>query len=145
MDDTPQHPRAPAPPAESPVETLLREAAAEAIRKGRVPAHQASRIWGGSGSGRSCPVCRKRVEESQFEIEMEFAPNGSQWRVMRLHVQCCSAWEWARRDFPGGQIPHAPVQGPAEPSGNGVSLQEGGGDTSIGACERHSEVRRGPA
>jgi hypothetical protein len=140
MDDMPQN-----PPTEPPAEAILREAALEALRAGRVPAHQASRIWGGSGSGRGCPVCQKPIEEKQFEIELGFAPNGHQWRVLHMHVQCCSAWEWARRDFPGGQASHGRAHEAIEASANDVSLPGGKKINIIGARERHPEDRRGPA
>jgi hypothetical protein len=143
MDDTPRN--TPPAAAEPAAERRLRLAAADAIRSGRMPSHSAGRIWGGSGSGRACPICCKPVEEKQFEIEMEFVPNGTQWRVMHLHVQCCSAWESARRDFPGGRAPHAPVQAMPGSSANGVSLRAAADDITIGGRERHHEVRREPA
>lgn len=146
MDDAPHTPGRLPTTGDPTDEAVLRQTALAAIRTGRMPAHQASRIWGGSGSGKTCPVCLKPLQENQFEIEMEFAPNGHQWRVLHLHVHCCSAWEWARRDFPGGKAPHAPIhEAPMLASANGVSLQGPGEDLKIGARERELEGHRGPA
>lgn len=134
----------PSGPVEPTAETLLREAACDAIRAGRMPAHAASRIWGGSGTGNGCPVCQKRIDENQFEIEMEFAPSGYQWRILHVHVQCCSAWEWARKTFPGGQAPHARVP-EAAPSGADNTLRAPAREGSIDGRECHPQDRRGPA
>lgn len=147
MDDAPHYPSHSLTTGESAAEAVLREAALAAIRAGRMPSHQAGRIWGGSGSGRTCPVCLSTLRENQFEIEMEFAPNGHQWRVLHVHVHCCAAWEWARRgDPPGGKAPHGSAhERPILASANGVNLQDPARDSKIGACERELEGHRGPA
>jgi hypothetical protein len=94
----PLNPDRQATSAEAPTERALRLAARRAIEAGRIPSSPAARIWGGPGSGASCPICETIVLAPELEFELEFDSGSRQ-----LHIRCCAAWDFERRRLHRGE------------------------------------------
>jgi len=66
-----------------------------------LPREAPQRMWGGSGSGAECAICRERIGTDQLEFELEYRcvgnPNGRP--SFHVHVRCCSAWELENAGF----------------------------------------------
>lgn len=70
----------------------LMEEARAAMRAGRIPSRHADQMWGGSGSGGTCSICRKPLARTDVEYELEFS-QGKGAGAYHVHVSCCMAWE----------------------------------------------------
>ena len=83
-------------------EDELRRKARAALNAAIIPREGPSGVWGGNGSGESCPVCGHRVDASEMELEMEFAVESTSGvREFHLHLPCFAAWEIERKIAPG--------------------------------------------
>jgi len=82
-----------------PDETVLRAKAREVIRTGKLPSRAPDRTWGGPGVGAPCVVCGEAVTKAQLEFEIEFARDGDNPGLDKIHVhiRCFAAWELERR------------------------------------------------
>jgi DNA repair exonuclease SbcCD ATPase subunit len=81
-------------------EQELRRRARAALASGLIPRDHPKGLWGGNGSGETCPVCGIPVDpaEMELEVEFEFAEVGAQGvREFHLHLPCFAAWEVERR------------------------------------------------
>jgi len=83
-----------------PGETLLRDAAREAVEQCKLSNRQHDRLRGGPGVGAPCRVCDRPVEKDEMEFEVEFARDGGapHFHGYHVHVRCFAAWELARMD-----------------------------------------------
>lgn len=79
-----------------PDESLLREQAREAVRRGRLPARAPDRTWGGPGVNAECAICSKPVTKSEMEFEIQFAHEGGLDKY-HVHIRCFAAWEFERK------------------------------------------------
>jgi len=85
-------------------EQELRRKARTALNLGSIPRDRPKGLWGGSGSGESCPVCGHVVDAAEMELEVEFEITevGTQGvREFHLHLPCFAAWEIERKAAPG--------------------------------------------
>jgi hypothetical protein len=83
-------------------EVALRRQARAALNAATIPHESPTGVWGGNGSGESCPVCGQCVDASERELEMEFAvASTSGAREFHLHLPCFAAWEIERKITPG--------------------------------------------
>jgi hypothetical protein len=82
-------------------EATLREFTRHAIRKGKLPRRGPDRAWGGPGIGALCAVCEKLVTRDQMEYGLEFARDGDNPGLdkLHLHARCFAAWEFERTKF----------------------------------------------
>ena len=90
-----------------PDEPIIRDKAREAIRSGRVPTVQPSRMFCCRGAGAMCAVCGYPVARGEMEFEFEYR-TGPQpefeerfnWtpEIQRyhLHRHCFMAWDFER-------------------------------------------------
>ena len=81
-------------------EQELRIRARAALDSGQVPHDQPKGLWGGNGTGETCPVCGNSLDaaEMELEVEFEFAEVGARGvREFHLHLPCFAAWEIERR------------------------------------------------
>lgn len=85
-------------PGVAQTEDALRASARVAITLRRIPGGPADRIWGGRGSGLTCPVCDGTILPHELELELEFRCDGlgASYESYHLHVRCCAAWDFAR-------------------------------------------------
>jgi hypothetical protein len=49
-------------------------------------------MWGGYGSGKGCVVCRKAIEATEVEFEVEETVEGT-LKLMLFHTVCQSIWQ----------------------------------------------------
>jgi hypothetical protein len=79
-------------------EIALRDRARHAIRSGKLPKQDPDRTWGGPGVGAPCSVCEKPVTREQVEYEVQFAHDGPNPGLDRLHLhlRCFAVWELER-------------------------------------------------
>ena len=76
----------------------LRRQARAALNSATIPRDGPTGVWGGNGSGESCPVCGHRIDAAEMELEIEFAVvSTSGVREFHLHLPCFAAWEIERR------------------------------------------------
>ena len=87
---------------DQPDAATLREKAREAIQRGKLPAAQPARRFGGPGSGAICPVCGETVRPQQMELEIHFARRGGAFDRYHLHPRCHAAWESEQRKSEAG-------------------------------------------
>ena len=73
-----------------PTSTDLAAFVEAALREGRLPARKADRMFGGTGIGATCSICRCPIPQSIIEYEMEFAGDD---RKFHVHIDCYTAWE----------------------------------------------------
>jgi len=79
----------------------LRRRARAALNAAMIPRERPTGLWGGNGSGESCPVCGHRVDEAEMELEAEFAVDSTSGvREFHLHLPCFAAWEIERKSTP---------------------------------------------
>jgi hypothetical protein len=82
-------------------EVALRRQARAALNAATIPRESPTGLWGGNGSGESCPVCGQCVDASEMELEMEFAVASTIGvREFHLHLPCFAAWEIERKIAP---------------------------------------------
>jgi hypothetical protein len=83
-------------------EVALRRQARAALNAATIPRESPTGLWGGNGSGESCPVCGQRIDASEMELEVEFAVASTPGvREFHLHLPCFTAWELERKITPG--------------------------------------------
>jgi len=83
-------------------EKELRRRARAALDAAIIPRDWPKGLWGGNGSGESCPVCGQPVDAAEMELEVEFAMDSAQSvREFHLHLACFAAWEIERKVVPG--------------------------------------------
>jgi hypothetical protein len=82
-------------------EQALRQLACEALRSRVLPARRPERMWGGSGSGKACPVCANPIEAPEMELEVEFAAGSHSGHEFHFHLRCFAAWELERKAAAG--------------------------------------------
>lgn len=85
-------------------EKELRRRARAALDAAIIPRDWPKGLWGGNGSGESCPVCGQPVDAAEMELEVEFEITevGTQGvREFHLHLPCFAAWEIERKAAPG--------------------------------------------
>jgi len=82
-----------------PDEKILREKAVVAIKNGKLPSRRPDRTWGGPGVGALCAVCELPVEQTELELEIQFAHDGGTPGLdkFHVHVRCFAAWEFERQ------------------------------------------------
>ena len=79
----------------------LRCRARAALNSGLLPRDSPKGLWGGNGSGETCPVCGHVTDAAEMELEVEFATDNAQGvREFHLHLQCFAAWEIERKAAP---------------------------------------------
>jgi hypothetical protein len=81
-------------------EQELRRLARAALNQGLIPRDRPRGLWGGNGSGETCPVCGIAVDAAEMELEVEFGiaeVNAQGVREFHLHLPCFAAWEIERR------------------------------------------------
>jgi hypothetical protein len=81
-------------------EQELRRRARAALDLGLMPRDRPKGLWGGNGSGESCPVCGQCIDAAEMELEVEFEfpeVNAQGVREFHLHLPCFAAWEIERR------------------------------------------------
>ena len=66
--------------------------ARNAIASGRLPDRAGHRMWGGSGDGMTCPVCRLPTSPEIVGYELEFTDGNTPGRTSFLHIPCYLAW-----------------------------------------------------
>jgi DNA repair exonuclease SbcCD ATPase subunit len=75
----------------------LRPKARAALKLGLIPRDSPKGVWGGNGSGETCPVCGRPVDAAEKELEIEFADDLQAVREFHLHFPCFAAWEIERK------------------------------------------------
>jgi len=77
----------------------LRRRALDALHADTLPRALPERTWGGSGSGKRCPVCGRSIEPTEMELELEFLALevGNDTREFHMHLPCFTAWQSARK------------------------------------------------
>ena len=76
----------------------LRRRARAALNATIIPRGRPTGLWGGNGTGESCPVCGHPIDEAEMELEVEFAADiTSGVREFHMHLPCFAAWESERR------------------------------------------------
>jgi hypothetical protein len=81
----------------------LQNRAREALNSGQIPRERPSGLWGGNGSGETCPVCGHLIDATEMELEVEFESAevgilGA--KEFHLHLPCFAAWEIERKTVP---------------------------------------------
>lgn len=69
---------------------VLKQKAALAIALGELPGDRITEYYGGSGSGESCPLCKRAIDETQTSAEVDLRS-----RVFVMHSDCFEAWQQA--------------------------------------------------
>ena len=69
----------------------LEKLAEARIESGELPAGFRGITHAGTGSGRSCDLCRRLIEKDGVEYEVEWH-KGETVRVLRFHLECFQAW-----------------------------------------------------
>ena len=72
---------------------LRRALAKDAIRSRRLPNRRPSRMWGGTGDGTACTVCRMPISPKALGYEVEFGDEDRGSAIHHFHMPCYSAWE----------------------------------------------------
>jgi hypothetical protein len=68
-----------------------------AIANGDVPTHRPAKLWGTSGDGSICPICRTAISTQELAYELEFVKNpGESQRTCYLHARCFKVWDEVR-------------------------------------------------
>jgi hypothetical protein len=49
------------------------------------------RMWAGHGSGATCSVCARSIQQQDIEYEVELPP-GSERRSLHFHFSCYQGW-----------------------------------------------------
>jgi hypothetical protein len=82
------------------LENELRLLARERIAREELPCTAPARMWGGHGTGEHCSLCRKPIQPSEMELEVEQPISGSV-QTFHFHIICQSAWqlECVRADY----------------------------------------------
>ena len=92
-------------------ERALREKAREAVRTGSLPTRPPDQIWGGSGNGFECAICRQPVSPDDLELEIEFAAvSRGRDAVHHVHPRCFALWEEEWRN----QVTHGAAKAGAD-------------------------------
>jgi len=80
----------------------LRRGALAAIQSRAMPRDPPLQMWGGRGSGETCPVCGQACDPAEAELELEFAPleNNQAPREFHLHLACFEVWDLVRTSAP---------------------------------------------
>jgi hypothetical protein len=85
------------------IERALRATIRQRLQDGTLPRVKPSETWGGPGAGRACRACERTITNDEMEFEVEFAPGGPTFQVLRsespvlnLHATCFAAWELER-------------------------------------------------
>jgi len=79
-------------------EQALRRRARAALSLAQIPRDRPSGLWGGHGSGETCPVCGHSIDAAEMELEIEFTADHTQAvQEFHLHLPCFAAWEIERK------------------------------------------------
>lgn len=82
-------------------EQELRRCARTALNEGLIPRERPNSLWGGHGTGDTCPVCAQAIDATEMELEVEFAEDCAHGvRDFHLHLPCFAAWEIERKVAP---------------------------------------------
>jgi hypothetical protein len=82
-------------------EQELRRGARAALNTATIPRDRPSGLWGGHGSGETCPVCGHSIDAIEMELEVEFTTDSERGaRGFHLHLPCFAAWEIERKAAP---------------------------------------------
>ena len=68
----------------------------EAIKSGKLPDRRPTRMWGGQGSGASCPLCGETSKPWDVEVELEFTREDGETEMYCVHSRCFAAWDLER-------------------------------------------------